>query len=126
MDKARFYLWAFYIWAGLVLIVSSIPSLSIPMEKMWNPDKIAHAGEYAIFAFLYYKYRQTAGSNTGRIIRTLFIFTLTIPILDELHQKLIPGRMYSIYDVLADIIGFLIVIAYLSYKSYCLKEKNAQ
>ena len=47
-------------WATIILFLSAHPQMGIP-HPIWviQPDKIAHAGAYALLAFLlYYAFRQ--------------------------------------------------------------------
>lgn len=107
-------------WSCTVTIatLSSWPSLSIPVPDVMSPDKIAHFLEYAVFAFLYYKFREEDNVPVNRIIRQLCIMLICIPVIDEVHQLFIPGRDFSFYDMLADTGGFLSVITFL-----CIKKR---
>ncbi|MCB5251290.1 MAG: VanZ family protein [Candidatus Cloacimonadales bacterium] len=115
MKRFRLYFW---IWAILIFAVSSYPNLKSPVklsEKIsW--DKIAHFTEYLILAFLYYKYRFLSGLQINKIQKQLFYMLLIIPVFDELHQLLIPGRSFSFLDILADMMGFATIILYLNYR----------
>jgi len=53
-------------------------------------------------------------------LKILSVLAVIIPILDESHQILIPGRSFSYYDILADFLGFLTIIIY-----YKLKLKRS-
>ncbi|MBT4332008.1 MAG: VanZ family protein, partial [Candidatus Cloacimonetes bacterium] len=49
-------------------------------------------------------------------LKILSVLAVIIPILDESHQILIPGRSFSYYDILADFLGFLTIIIYYKFK----------
>jgi VanZ family protein len=99
-------------WLLTILIVSSIPN--IPTLKIhtakseFRLDYFMHFSEYGFLAFL------TLLSFAGDEFRTGFrkaivilISLMLLAFLDELHQKLIPGRTCSINDMLSDISGIL-------------------
>jgi VanZ family protein len=99
---------------GAILAVSSVPNLRAPQVKEIAFDKIAHFVEYAIFAFLTFR----SFSNWPWIMRRgrgwLFaaLFLIVFAVFDEVYQHLIPGRLASAYDVLADLCGALLVLAF--------------
>ncbi len=66
--------------------------------------------EYSILGFLAYK-------SFGYLSLILVIGALIFAGLDEFWQSFIPGRFPSIYDVIADMIGFLLVAGTLYYRS---------
>jgi VanZ family protein len=105
-NPKKFYKYAFIIWGILILTVSSIPDLAIPIPEHLSPDKIAHFLEYFIFSSLFSLYLFFSNKKHQKII----ILTLTLiafAYLDELHQKLIPGRQYSLFDFSADFFGII-------------------
>jgi VanZ family protein len=48
---------------------------------------------------------------------TIIVGSLLFAGLDEFLQSFVPGRMPSIYDVIADFIGFTIVVGTMYYYS---------
>ncbi len=94
-----------------IIIASSIPGRSLPKIVILSPDKLLHMAEYGIFGFLAFK------SFTKLRIPIIIFGALLFAIFDELWQSMIPGRMSSIFDVIADILGFLIVIGTMVYFS---------
>ena len=105
---------AFYIWAGVVFTLTSIPKLQSPLDDSLNIDKLAHFVVYMIFAYLFMKMFDT--KQYIQKLKLLYILAVIIPIFDELHQIPIPGRSFSYYDILADFLGFLTVIIYFKIK----------
>jgi len=63
----------------------------IPSTPMSNGDKIAHFAEFYILSFL--------GKEKVK-------YLVILPILLEFLQLFIPGRNFSIFDMLANLIGF--------------------
>ncbi|HNX01576.1 MAG TPA: VanZ family protein [Candidatus Cloacimonadota bacterium] len=105
-NPRKFYKTMFYVWGILILAVSSLPHLQIPIPSRFTPDKVAHFLEYFIFSILFYLYLFHSSKSERRI----FLLTLLLIIfayLDELHQKLIPGRQYSLLDFSADFLGIM-------------------
>ena len=97
-----------YIFA--ILAASSIPGKSLPKLVILSPDKLLHMAEYGILGFLYYK-------SFESISLPVIIGSLLFAGFDEFWLSFIPGRMSSIYDVIADIIGFTIVLGTMYYFS---------
>ena len=97
-----------FIWVALIFIGSSIPQLSLG-DKFNVPlgaDKLAHALEYLILAFLFYRGVREERWDKGPPAWVLAgLACLAIATLDELHQQFIPGRDGSIWDWLADATG---------------------
>jgi VanZ family protein len=101
----------FILWSLLIITLTSYPKLQNPLsDKIWNVDKLAHFAVYAIFSLLFVKMNQHKSLRENG--KNLTILALIIPLVDELHQIPIPGRSFSVYDILADLAGFLIIIAY--------------
>ncbi len=112
--KKKYYKIAFYIWAGVVFTLTSIPKLQTPINDTLNIDKLAHFTVYMIFAYLFMK--MFSQDQYIQKLKLLSILAVLVPIFDELHQIPIPGRFFSYYDILADFLGFLTVIIYFKIK----------
>ena len=98
-----------------ILAASSIPGKSLPKLVILSPDKLLHIAEYGILGFLAYK-------SFDSMSLTIIVGSLLFAGLDEFLQSFVPGRMPSIYDVIADLIGFTIVVGTMYYYS----RKRAQ
>jgi len=93
------------IWALIIFIVSSIPNLSAPSFGFRAFDKLAHFGEYFIFA-LFVSY--AIGKQHFGISKIFWISTIIAGLYgfsDEFHQLFIAGREASMLDALADLFG---------------------
>jgi VanZ family protein len=112
--KKKYYKIAFYIWAGVVFTLTSIPKLHSPINDSLNIDKLAHFSVYMILAYLFMKMFDT--KQYIQKLKLLSVLAVFIPIFDELHQIPIPGRSFSYYDILADFLGFLTVIIFFKIK----------
>jgi VanZ family protein len=100
-----------------ILILSSIPN--IPTLKIhtarheFRLDYLMHFAEYGMLSFLAFMYFAEKEFRIGYrkvilIVSCLVLFAL----LDELHQKLIPGRTYSTRDIMSDVAGVAAAIVF--------------
>lgn len=118
--KAKHYLILMLAWMVLIWVLSSLPSENLPSIEIWGIDKLAHLGIYLIWgvlAVLYLSKRQ-ASSKT---VCMSFAVMLIIAALDEFHQRYIPGRQVSRYDLLANASGLL--LAFLLF--FILKSRSS-
>jgi VanZ family protein len=88
-------------WAIAILVVSSVPQLNIKRELFPGCDKVVHFIEYSVLgmALRYWSDRPRKMFLTGGIV---------FGGLDELHQSLVPGRVTSFWDFVADACGILV------------------
>jgi VanZ family protein len=102
------------IWMLTIIIVSSVPN--VPTLKIhtarseFRLDYIIHFCEYGLLSFLAFLtfVRNEFMMASGKV----FLITASLiffAVLDEYHQKLIPGRSFSIKDILSDISGIVAV-----------------
>ncbi|MBN1948326.1 MAG: VanZ family protein [Candidatus Cloacimonetes bacterium] len=93
----------FVFWAVILLILTSYPGLKINQEKLFDLDKLAHFGFYLILGLLFLasRFRREFKDN----LLLLVLLALIVPLLDEMHQIPIPGRDFSWWDILADLLG---------------------
>lgn len=105
------YFWLAVAYAILILIVSSIPNLKTPELGFENQDKLYHFIEYSIFSALLFF--ALLNSNKNFLRKNVLLISLLIGasfgILDELHQKFIPGRTADILDFTADFVGVALI-----------------
>jgi VanZ family protein len=104
-------------WLVTIIIVSSIPS--IPTLKIHTArseirlDYMMHFCEYGLLAFLAFLY--FAGSRFRLNYKKFILVTLGIilfAVIDEFHQKLIPGRTFNVKDILSNITGILAAVIF--------------
>jgi VanZ family protein len=112
----------FIIWSIIILILTSIPGLHTPVDELWNVDKLAHFTVYLIFAFLFIL--MNINNDFKKTQHTLILLSIIVPIFDELHQIPIPGRQFSLLDIIADFIGFATIIVIFKNKKIRLKIFN--
>jgi len=77
-------------------------------------DKMAHTGAYALLGLL--ALRACHGGLHRLAIRptvAAVLVTAAYAVTDELHQGFVPGRVASLADWVADLVGMLLAIAFL-------------
>jgi VanZ family protein len=104
-------------WTILILVVSSLPSLPTPKidtaRFAIRLDYIIHFCEYGILAFL--SFLSFAGNDFKMSFRKYIFISLCLivfAILDEFHQKLIPGRAFNVKDILSNLSGILAALLF--------------
>jgi len=98
------------VYIGLIFAISSIPGSihgRIPFRVF---DKAAHLGEFAgLGLFLMVAFRGSLPRTDLKHVTLLVVIVgLTIGVLDELYQNLIPGRAVEFLDWVADTVGVVI------------------
>jgi len=105
------------VWLLAIIVVSSIPS--IPTLKIHTAkveirlDYLIHFFEYGILAFM--AFLSFAGYEFKMNYRKFILISLgliSFAILDEFHQKLIPGRSFNVKDIQSNILGILAVLIF--------------
>lgn len=117
--KIRFWI-PLCLYAGVIFYMSSLAK-PLPEIDMPQFDKVLHLIEYSVFGFL--AARAFRNSTNEMFIRNCAIIGIAITLLygisDEIHQFFVPGRSFSIFDMLMDGIGGMIgVKLYVKYKPF--------
>jgi VanZ family protein len=106
---SRWYAVAFML--ALIFALSSIPGVADPHAPALPIDKLVHAGEYAVLAFV------LAGALRRRfvppwpllvVLLTTVAFGALYGASDEFHQRFVYGRDPGVGDWLADVTGSVI------------------
>jgi len=107
----------FIAWMIIILTVSSIPKLpvmKIETEKgAIRLDYLIHFCEYGSLAFFAFLTFSDSRFRPGlkrylTITAGLIIFSM----VDEFHQKLIPGRAFNIKDIYSNIAGIIAALVF--------------
>ena len=112
--------------AAVIIVVSSIPDLRAPEVKLVPFDKLAHFVEYAVFAAVTYR----SFSNLGQAVTVGIAFWLSALFLsvfavsDEYLQHFVPGRFFDWYDLIADVLGALVVLTLLRWRQKRLDARS--
>ena len=112
--KAKYFLAA---WIIIIISVSSIPS--IPTLKIHTAkaeirlDYLIHICEYGLLALM--AYLSFTGNDFKMNFKKSIIITISLilfALLDEFHQKLIPGRAYNVNDIISNILGIFAALVF--------------
>ena len=118
-------------WLLTIIIVSSIPS--IPTLKIHTAnseirlDYFMHFCEYGLLtfmAFLYFVSSEFRFNYKKFILITISIILFAI--IDEFHQKLIPGRTFNVKDIYSNINGIVAAVIFcaLIFRKISVKIEN--
>ena len=97
------------LWMGVIFFLSTLPEAVTPGRGVL-PDKVCHAGEYFILAFLVL----FALQRTTRV-RFFTSFWITLAwgtvygLSDEIHQLYVPTRQFDVGDLAADVCGVAVL-----------------
>lgn len=107
------------LYAVLIIVVSSIPSLTPPKVGIVGMDKIAHFFEYAILAVLVFRSisHLSPRIRPGMMFLLSMLFIVIFAIFDEAYQAYVPGRKSDLYDIVFDLLGSMLILGYLWYRN---------
>jgi len=99
------------LYAGFIFALSALSHPPVPGWDLPHLDKVYHSVEYAFLAFLLIRaLHKTRRTHSGaRLIYWGVALTVFYGLTDELHQAFTPGRVMSIYDLMADAVGASVV-----------------
>lgn len=111
------------LFAAAIIGLSSIPNLRTPEVRVIAVDKLAHLIEYAVFAFLLYRafVHRRGRARADRAIWYAALIVSLFAVFDETYQRFIPGRFSSGHDIVADLLGAILVLAFLEVRRRRLK-----
>lgn len=100
------------VWLLTIIIVSSIPN--IPTLKIHTSraeiriDYLFHFIEYGLLALMaFLTFTPDDFKLKSKNFLKIAIGVMLFAILDEYHQKLIPGRSFNVMDILSNITGIM-------------------
>jgi VanZ family protein len=102
------------LWLIVIYFLSSIPNLHVRLRLPLGSDKIAHAIMYFALCWLVFRafrYQDFSVLLSKGALLGAFIFCCVYGILDEYHQRSIPGRAVDLNDVVAGAGGALLFVA---------------
>jgi VanZ family protein len=103
------------VWGAAILAVSSFPRLGLEHRGFPGCDKVMHFIEYFVLGVgLRY------WSGDGRLF--FVAGGVGFAAFDEFHQRFVPGRQASPWDLVADVAG--IVVGFLLYGLFMKKEND--
>ena len=105
----------FVAWCLLLIMVSSIPHVPTTkikaLESNIRLDYVIHFLEYFILSLFFIFWRMNTDSELKfKKVLLYIVLGMGFALLDEIYQKLIPGRTFNIIDFMYDSFGFSIGI----------------
>ena len=107
---ASFPYWApTVLWMGVIFFLSTLPEAATPGRDIL-PDKVCHAGEYFILAFLIlFALQRTTRVRFSTSFWIALVWVAVYGLSDEIHQLYVPTRQFDIGDIAADICGVVVL-----------------
>jgi VanZ family protein len=104
------------LYIGLIFAASSIPGRDIPNLFPYM-DKLEHLTEYSLFGLLLGRaFRFTVGGGRGRFWSLATVaFGGLVGGMDELYQRLTPGRSSDIRDWAVDVTSVTLAVLFTQY-----------
>lgn len=105
------YTWPCITWSLIVLILTLIPGKAIPDVRVFQIDKLVHFFIFGMLMVLSSYGLKKLSVIRGRPAHPIFIaalYSLSFGLMIEVLQQFVPGRNFSMADVLANGIGVAI------------------
>lgn len=96
------------LWAMLIFILSSLPSLKPPNLGFSMQDKLSHLIEYGIFGVFLQRSFTSLYGNSLKSYLLAFLVGTAYAGLDEVHQTFVEGRSADFGDYCADTVGIVL------------------
>ncbi len=90
---------------GLMALIYFASSRPIPATGAGQLDKLVHVLVFAILAGAWIFALSPTSMSRGRRIVLAALLSILWGITDEWHQSFVPGRVASVADALADVVG---------------------
>ena len=96
---------------AIIFTVSHQPGNQLSLPAFPGSDKLAHAAAYGLLALTLIGAfgRSAQQTRPGLVVAIACLWCLIYGLSDEFHQSFVPGRSVSGFDVLADLVGALLV-----------------
>jgi VanZ family protein len=97
---------------GIIFFVSHQPGDRIDLPDIPDIDKLLHSLVYGVLAAATLYAQPSAFRRKMSLSAGLFtvVFCMLYGLSDEFHQSFIPGRNASVWDLLADTLGALLMV----------------
>jgi VanZ family protein len=118
------FLWPAILWTIIVLVLTLIPGRNLPDVRFFQFDKLVHIFIFAVMMLLTcYGLKKISEVKNRPVapVRVAMIYSIIFGIGIEVIQQFVPGRSFSLADVLANCIG--VALAYLIFNSVFKKRK---
>jgi VanZ family protein len=98
-----------FLYAGMIYLLSSMPSIGEYIPSFPFFDKVVHAVEFGLFSILLFRAMKVsfARASVAALIGITIIISILYGAVDEYHQLFTPFRNADLFDLLADTIGIV-------------------
>lgn len=113
MKKRKAFLPAF-VWLVGITLLSTGANVPMPRFNLFGPDKLAHAGAYALLSWLLlYGCKKIWGKPDARALTFVWLFAAGYGALMEVVQgTFFPNRFFEYDDMIANAAGALIPVLF--------------
>jgi len=125
MNRLIKYWFPVFVWCSIIFYFSSIPNLSTGWG-IWDTllRKGAHLVEYAFLAYLLIRaFKKTTVLSLSALYAWSLRLSIFYALSDEIHQRFVPGREMSAYDLFIDSLGAVFAILLVSLKTAIPTDK---
>ena len=120
------YLWPAILWSVVVLILTLLPGEKLPDVPIFGIDKIVHFFIFGLLmilsAFGLYKISRQENSIQSPVLISL-LYSVLFGIMIEVIQQYVPNRSFSVYDIIANVIG--VGLGYLTFNIWRKRYGNS-
>ena len=97
------------LWMGVIFFLSTLPESATPGRGIIS-DKVCHAAEYFVLAFLIlFALQRTTQFRFFTSFWITFTWVAVYGLSDEIHQLFVPTRQFDVGDLLADVCGVVVL-----------------
>jgi VanZ family protein len=101
-------MWPAFAWSLIVLVLTLIPGEAVPDVGIFQIDKVVHFFIFGLLMILtcygLHKVSALKGFPSNPLL-TAGIYSIFFGMMIEIIQRYVPGRNFSIVDVIANTIG---------------------
>src|SRR4030042_741291 len=98
-----------FLWIGIIFFLSSLPESATPGRFLIS-DKVLDAVAYFLLGFLIlFALQRTTALKFSTCFWIVLATGAIYGLSDEIHQLYVPTRHFDLKDLLADVIGILVL-----------------
>jgi VanZ family protein len=112
------------VWWLFIFYLTSIPPNKLPNINIIEVDKLVHLFMYGGLGFWLTLFLGLRGFRGLKLVAVVIFISIIYAFIDEWHQPFV-GRTFSLYDILADVIGLATTTIPLAIFFTFRKEKEA-
>jgi VanZ family protein len=102
------YFWPASLWTIIILVLTLMPGKAIPDVGFFNADKLVHFFVFGLLmvltSYAIAKMKVVRGTPDNPMMIS-FIYSVALGIAIEVLQQFVPGRSFSVADMIANTIG---------------------